>query len=275
MKESKLIAEAERLVAARQLEQALRTYKKVLKTKPGHGRVNLACARIAFEQGDSNLALRYLKIAQKSMAERHEYFELLGDLHRSKSEWSAAKTAYESCQEAGADRLTVLIKLASLARAQGQIQTALNHYQSALSIDENFALAQIGIGEVLESIGQPGHALRWYSRASSTDQGAVFSTQKMRKLVDAAIQRWHFPMMNDGPRNNAFNHAITETLTGVRLFSISAPALDCWLSWRRALGHRTSTRAMTTADRACCETNHQRQWCQSNHYGARKTLDPT
>ena len=92
------------------------------------------------------------------MADRHEYLELLGDLHRSKSEWSAAEKAYESCQEAGGDRRIVLSKLAALARAQGQVQTALNLYQAVLSIDSDFALAQIGIGEVLESIGQSGHA---------------------------------------------------------------------------------------------------------------------
>ncbi|MBV70545.1 MAG: hypothetical protein CMH52_04270 [Myxococcales bacterium] len=206
----RLLEQAQDLVKSGHLVDASRTYRKVLKTRPSHGEANLAMADLALQQNELQTANRHLKRAEKEMAKSGQYWLFRGDYELRVANIDNAKSFYEKAGVCGASKVEVGLRLGRLYQATQDLQRAVDTFQEVLTLSPNHPLAEIGMGDVLKAISQTGLGLRRYARASAQpDQSAQrLAKMRMKSIIDSTIQRWHFPMMNDAPRNTAFQKAI-------------------------------------------------------------------
>jgi predicted nicotinamide N-methyase len=111
-------------------------------------------------------------------------------------------------------------ELAFLLIQLGERQQALGAIMRALEIKPDDADAITNKGTFHLQEGQLNAALAAYRRAIEIDplhQNARFNV--MVALKDA-VPHWHFPMMNDAPRNAAFDEAIRRVVPGRSVLDI-------------------------------------------------------
>ncbi len=209
-----LFAQAEAFIKAGQLPEAQRLYRKILKSKPGHTRTNLAAAELALGQNDLPTASRHLKRAEKQCKQNGQYWLLRGDYELKMPDIDESMKCYEKALSFGADAIDVHLRYGNLFQAKKDFQRAVNEFERVLTLSPNHPVAQIGMGDILTMIGQAGLGLRRYATATAQlDQAAASRAKiRMKTVIDSTIQRWHFPMMNDAPRNDAFQLAIRSTV---------------------------------------------------------------
>jgi 2-polyprenyl-3-methyl-5-hydroxy-6-metoxy-1,4-benzoquinol methylase len=73
-------------------------------------------------------------------------------------------------------------------------------------IQKELSLLQRELGLIYEAKGEMRLALKAYSRACVYDDPK--SMQRVSALLGKRVPTWHFPMMNDRPRNEAFEQAL-------------------------------------------------------------------
>lgn len=199
---------ARRLFEQQDIEGAFKAYSQVKKRAPNHALASRELARCALHLKDHQTAQKALLIALRGLPDDAVTWELNGDHAEAVGRNSDAFAAYTKAMELGGDASKIQVKIADILRGSGQMQRALDLFQKVLSEDENYLFAELGIGDVLRDCGHGGMALRWYSGASANHPLSQLPLRRMSSMVNRSIQRWHFPMINDTPRNLAFREAI-------------------------------------------------------------------
>ncbi|OEJ66255.1 tetratricopeptide repeat protein [Magnetovibrio blakemorei] len=138
------------------------------------------------------------------------------------------------------------LNLGLVLREQGKLDDAINCYRKAISINPNIAEAHNSLGVALESEGNLDEAVSCFQKALSIDpqhgiahyglgnlyrklkrnqdaENSYLSALKIlpnfenaqiayKSLITGQVAPWHFPMMNDVPRNIAYENAIKSTI---------------------------------------------------------------
>ncbi|MBN1945755.1 MAG: 50S ribosomal protein L11 methyltransferase [Bradymonadales bacterium] len=99
-------------------------------------------------------------------------------------------------------------RLADTLRDAGHLDGALECYQRALQIDGDLADALHGRAGLLAGQGAIHHAEADYRRLLELDPGRIDARIELANLRRRFVPQWHFPMLNDTERNEAFEQAI-------------------------------------------------------------------
>ncbi len=88
-----------------------------------------------------------------------------------------------------------------------QVELKLEKNQANIDlIKQKIAVFHQELGEIHEGKGNIREAIKAYSKACVYDDQRAM--QKVSQLLNRKIPTWHFPMMNDVPRNEAFEQAL-------------------------------------------------------------------
>lgn len=202
------LTHANQLRAKGKLDAAVSTYRRILKVKPNHGIAHRELGRVALGLNDVTTAQRHLGKALKTLGDDAATYEALGDLYAASGQHGPAIEAYGKAKSIEGPTNNLSVKEAACLTNAGQWQAAANILQAVLQDDPGHTFAHIGLGDILRDCGQGGLALRSYATAAAYKPTLPLAQTRMKSLVDRSIQRWHFPMMNDEPRNRAFQSAI-------------------------------------------------------------------
>ena len=91
---------------------------------------------------------------------------------------------------------------------QNDIQAALNLAENSVRAWPNDIALLIVSARLANNIGRVVAAVELYSRAA--DLGGVQAAREKQALIDEAAPYWHFRMMNDEIRNDAYDKALRE-----------------------------------------------------------------
>ncbi len=191
----------------------------------------VACHRraLALEPGAADILCNLGNALQKS-----------GDLEEAASVYGQALEREPGAADIHCNRASVLHEL-------GRFDDAVAGYEQALKIAPNFAEALGYLGESLRELKQyqkavaclersldlrPGHggtlkalarvfAVATDTTSSPDDRRCVLDVERrapvtqlvMSKSLSRAVPRWHVPMMNDTPRNEAYKAALQAALS--------------------------------------------------------------
>ncbi len=97
----------------------------------------------------------------------------------------------------------------------GRTDEAIASLERACAIDPDNSIAIGNLAVVLADAGRNLDAIRHFRRALALQPGNLHLHHQLRRLASASVPFWHIPMMNDAPRNDAFEAAITAAI-GVR-----------------------------------------------------------
>lgn len=90
----------------------------------------------------------------------------------------------------------------------GRTDAAIATLERANAVDPDNATAIGNLAVVLADSGRNLEALRHFRRALALQPDNLHLRHQVRRLGSGSVPFWHIPMMNDAPRNDAFEDAI-------------------------------------------------------------------
>jgi len=106
---------------------------------------------------------------------------------------------------------------ANLLRDAGNPEKAVEHYRTALALDPGSADAHNNLGLLYRELGQIEAAVRALEQAVKVDPANPQYRLNLRDTYRRTIPGWHFSMLADRARNDAFERAIAKAARGRRL----------------------------------------------------------
>jgi predicted nicotinamide N-methyase len=185
-----LLAQAAACTKRGEVGQAEKLVRQVLARDPRHPAAQVELGRIAYKTGNKIAAADCLRKAIAIQPDNAQFHNELG---------------------------CVLIGL-------GERQQALRAFTRALEIkpDDPDALTNIGTFHLGE--GRLNEAVAAYRRALAIDPYHVNSRVNIEVALMKGVPPWHIPMMNDVPRNSAYDEAIRRVVPGRSVLDIGTGA---------------------------------------------------
>jgi len=98
--------------------------------------------------------------------------------------------------------------LGNALAAAGRAGDAVEAYRRAVGADPDFAPARDNLGKALLEGGDPAEAAEHFARAVALDPREPAYGMRLRQAYAEQVPAWHFPMVNDTARNEAYRRAI-------------------------------------------------------------------
>jgi Tfp pilus assembly protein PilF len=170
-----------------QSEVLLRT---LLERDPSHAIASHQLGLIAFARGDLTSAANCLRQAVSSNPNEPEYLNNLG----------------------------------VVLNAQGNHPLAREAFEGAISQDRNYLQAYSNLGALLKASCDDAAAIDVYRRALEIDPGCIEVRDNLDFVCNRVAPPWHFPMMADAARNQAYDAALCRVALGRRVLDIGTGA---------------------------------------------------
>jgi tetratricopeptide (TPR) repeat protein len=106
---------------------------------------------------------------------------------------------------------------ANLLKDVGRTAEAVSHYQKALALDPTNAATHNNLGLLYREHGQLEAAIQALERAVEAEPSNTQYRINLRDVYRRTIPGWHFAMLNDEARSDAFARAIAKAAPGRRL----------------------------------------------------------
>ncbi len=161
------------------LDQALECYEKALREEPDSAGLLYKLANLLVTLGRPRWAVPYYKQALVLEPRAHE----------------------------------ILYNLATTLGHLGDYQAARGYYQRCLRLVPEFAPARHGLGTALMALGELEQAVAHFQRALELDPGFDQARRDLHSAYRLLVPRWHFAMLNDQERNQAFQQALEKAVT--------------------------------------------------------------
>jgi type II protein arginine methyltransferase len=108
----------------------------------------------------------------------------------------------------------------AVLKTLGDAAGAAAAYRSALALDPNYADALNNLGVIYRMQGEPAKAIEVFRRAVKLKPELAEARKNLRTAYNDLVPAWHFAMINDKARNDAYQAAITRLVRGKRVLEI-------------------------------------------------------
>lgn len=109
-------------------------------------------------------------------------------------------------------KLEYLVSYAQRMLRFGLDQEALRLLNRALRLDENSLAVHQCFAQIYLKLNDRTRAIKSLSAVAALDPQHPTAIKQLSELLNQRVPTWHFPMMNDLPRNQAFEEAIIARL---------------------------------------------------------------
>lgn len=171
-------------------------------------RAALAEAMALHEQGkleDAEAGYRHV-LAQGYRAA--DVLPLLAGLYGRLVRPEDALAAWDQLLEIVPDHAVALHEKGLTLHWLGRTDAAIATLERANAVDPDNAIAIGNLAVVLADAGRNLEALQQFRRALALQPDNLHLRHQVRRLGAGSVPFWHIPMMNDAPRNDAFEDAI-------------------------------------------------------------------
>jgi type II protein arginine methyltransferase len=189
-------------------------------------RAALAAAMALHEQGDLEAAEAAYREVLAHDYRAAEVLPLLAGLLGRLSRPEDALAAWDRLLAIDPDHAVALHEKGLTLHWLGRTVEAIAALERACTIDPDNPIAIGNLAVVLADAGRNSEAIRHFRRALALQPGNLHLRHQVRRLGSASVPFWHIPMMNDAPRNDAFEAAIKAAIAvagpDARLLDIGA-----------------------------------------------------
>jgi Tfp pilus assembly protein PilF len=189
-------------------DEAVLLFDRAVAARPSDGEIRNNYGCMLMELGRPGPAAEMLQ--QAVAVRRGDVMALrnLGSVLRALGQFAGAARALQSAIELRPDFADAHTALATVLRDLGRPAEALSHAQRGAQLQPNLATAQATLGIVLHELGRPTEAVNALRRALQLDPNDAEARQNLRIVYAAMVPSWHFTMLNDETRNDAYDRAI-------------------------------------------------------------------
>ena len=210
--------QAYELYGTGRLDAAAEACRNILAGNPGDCEANHLLGVIYFRHGDNMTARDYMERAARSPQVTAEMHNNLGSVLIGLGDAAGAITAFNKALELKPEYADALNNLGVVHRNEKRIEAAIEAFRRAIALNPNFIQAK----------------------------------NNLRAAYRDVVPGWHFAMMDDKDRNDAYEAAIRRAVPGRNVLDIGCGAgLLTMMSARAGAAHVTSCEAVSViADRA-------------------------
>ena len=90
----------------------------------------------------------------------------------------------------------------------GRLDEAEASFRQAIALKPDYAEAHSNLGITLKELGRLDESIGYLKQAIELNSNFVEARTNLNSAVSSAVPSWHFPMMNDEVRNNAYSDAL-------------------------------------------------------------------
>ncbi len=132
----------------------------------------------------------------------------LASVQRALGRFADAALTLQQALELKPDFADAQAALAQILIDLGRPGEALPYAQRAAQIQPQLVAAQATLGIVLHELGRPADAVQALKRALALDPNHAEARSNLRIVYASMVPSWHFTMLNDETRNDAYDRAI-------------------------------------------------------------------
>lgn len=229
------------------VDHAIKSYRKAIKFDPGYAVAHMNLGATLLQHGDAagavqclekaieiepdyaaahrNLggALKELGQSDRAVAAYEKYLSVhpqdaeavnnLGVVLEARGRLSEAVTQFRKAASLPPEEAGPYLNLGRTLEAMGDAEGALVNYRKAVSVSPDYVAAHYGCGNVLTKLGRPDDAAEAYRTALDLEPAHRDARLAYDALRTRKVSFWHFPMMNDTARNDAFEGALKAAIT--------------------------------------------------------------
>jgi predicted RNA methylase/Flp pilus assembly protein TadD len=212
-----LLERAMQQLRAQQLDLATATLQQVLDHAPDQPTALQLLGVAAFKSGRGDEAVRLLQRATTVAPDYLDAHYNLANVFLFQDRLREAEAGFRRVLALNARHFDAQLNLSGTLTRMGRLAEAVAACRAALEIDPRNAVACNNLGQLYREQGQYEAAVHAIERAVQADPGNPQYRINLRDTYRRAIPAWHFAMLNDQARNDAFERAITKAARGRRL----------------------------------------------------------
>lgn len=220
-----VMAEAIGLFQAGKLLEAETLIESAADTIGPHPDVFRLRALIASDLGQGQRALMFFREAARLAPGEPRHQFNLGEQARVLGDGDTAIAAYRAGLARDPAAYGPRLALIMLIAARDGLDAAAPELATARAMAENHAEALRVLAPVYEQLGLGPEATACWRRLLALKPGDFDALAHLRRVSANIVPAWHFPMMNDPARNQAYRAAITRAVRpDMRVFEIGTGA---------------------------------------------------
>jgi type II protein arginine methyltransferase len=181
-------------------------------------------AKQFYESGRFDEAAQLCRAALSADAGNAEANHLLGLILYRQGQNRMAVGYLQRAVASGAGTARMYGNLGAVLNSLGDLQAAVAAYRRAIELDPANPWPLNNLGVLYRNAGQPDAAIDSFRRALAIKPDLAEAQVNLRLLYSAIVPQWHFAMMNDRARNDAYEAAIRRAVPGKRLLEIGTGA---------------------------------------------------
>jgi hypothetical protein len=181
-------------------------------------------ARQLYETGRFDEAAQLCRAILTRNAQDSEANHLLGLIFYRQGQNRTAADFLQRAVAAGPATAQMYSNLGAVLNSLGDLGGAIAAYRRAIERDSANPWPLNNLGVLYRNAGQTEDAMEAFRRALAIKPDFAEARINLRLVYSAIVPQWHFAMMNDRHRNDAFEAAIRRAVAGKRVLEIGAGA---------------------------------------------------
>lgn len=158
-------------------------------------------------------AIEFLMILVSEAEHTAQAWEKIADCAYSLHDHEQWIFAHQSSLAAGSPTVKQLVTFSRRLMSIHQSGEAMRLLSQAKRLEPDAIEVHLALADLYHKLGNQELTLQALSAVVALDPEHAQAHAKVRQLLNQRVPTWHFPMMNDAPRNRAFEEAIIARLS--------------------------------------------------------------
>jgi len=177
-----------------------------------------------YEAGRFDEAAQLCRGHLARQADEPEANHLLGLICYRQGNTHAAYELFKRATASGRPTARMFSNLGAVLKLLGKPEEAVAAYRRALALEPDNVWVLNNLGVIYRDSGQRDAAIDAFKRAIALKPDFSDAVTNLRLIYADLVPQWHFAMMNDAPRNDAYEAAIRRSVAGKRVLDIGTGA---------------------------------------------------
>ena len=199
--------------AAGEMEKAINQLREATEKHPDYAEAHYNLGDTLRIQNDVAGAQAALAKALEIRTDFPEAANNLATILRNEGDIEGAARHIEKALHANPDFAEGHNNLGNIRKAEGSIEKAIPHFEQAVRLRPEFAEAHCNLGNAYLATGRTEAAIDAFKKALSLSPDLENARGGLSEAQQRQVPRWHFAMMNDHTRNEAYDQAIRESVS--------------------------------------------------------------
>ena len=206
---------------SQQFQEAKVAYEETIRLNPDFGAAHYNLGNVFYALGDLEASKKAFETAKEKNPDLIPAYLNLANLLTSEKKYDEAYDLYQKVLEKNAEYPGLNRDLGMLLHIKGDLQEAEKYYRLILQKEGETLEAMTLMANVLRDQGRDKEAVTYYTKVIGLDPENKIARENIRKLQKQRISNWHFEMLADVARNEAYDQALRRNIQqGMKVLDI-------------------------------------------------------